>query len=82
MECTDGKLLDFVGYRNELSMIGMTLTFLKIRLQALKVVNFNEDDRITDCKRFALMYRRGMYSKFKTGITLKLTVYDRPARYI
>jgi hypothetical protein len=60
MKCTDSKLLDFVGYRNELSMIGMTLQFLKIRLQSLKTVSLSDDKHMADCKKFALMYRRGI----------------------
>jgi hypothetical protein len=62
-ECTDSKLLDFVGYRNELSMIAMTLAFLKIRLQSLKTVNLDNDEHMADCKKFSLMYRKGACSK-------------------
>lgn len=56
--CTDTTLLDFVGYRNELSMISMVLMLLKSKLYALNSVT-PDIDNMTECQRFALMYRKG-----------------------
>lgn len=57
--CADTQLLEFVGYRNELSMLSMTLALLKSRLHALKTVSFEVDEKLTECQKFALMYRAG-----------------------
>lgn len=57
--CHDPKFLDMVGYRNELSMLSMTLTLLKTRLIALKSVNLDTSDYIPAWRKFALMYRAG-----------------------
>ncbi|KAI7900357.1 uncharacterized protein BX663DRAFT_439793 [Cokeromyces recurvatus] len=50
--------LDFVGYRNELSMISMILGLLNTRLITLTTTSIMGDD-LTDCQRYALMYRKG-----------------------
>lgn len=59
--CADAEYLDFVGYRNELSMLAMTLAILKSRLQALRSTNFVVDDNLPYWQKFALMYRSGTY---------------------
>ncbi|CEP16037.1 hypothetical protein [Parasitella parasitica] len=56
--CTDGNLLDFVGYRNEITMISMTLSLFKSKLYALKSVQL-EKEHIPYWQTFALMYRAG-----------------------
>lgn len=57
--CADSQLLEFVGYRNELSMLSMTLALLKSRLHALKTVSFTVDESISEWQKFSLMYRSG-----------------------
>lgn len=59
--CADAELLDFVGYRNELSMLSMTLAILKSRSQALKTHRFVVDDSLTYTQKCALMYRSGKF---------------------
>lgn len=56
--CTDTALLDFVGYRNELSMISMVLMLLKNKLFALNSVKIDEEN-MTECQRYAVIYRKG-----------------------
>ncbi|KAI8645188.1 hypothetical protein BD408DRAFT_339163 [Parasitella parasitica] len=56
--CTDGNLLDFVGYRNEITMISMTLSLFKGKLYALESVQL-EKQHIPYWQKFALMYRAG-----------------------
>lgn len=58
LNCSDSVLLDFIGYRNELSMISMVLMLLKNKLHALRSVTL-EEENITESQRYALMYRRG-----------------------
>lgn len=59
--CTDTNLLDFVGYRNEITMISMTLSLLKSKLYALKSVKLG-NELIPYWQKFALMYRAGKYT--------------------
>ncbi|CAO3648430.1 unnamed protein product [Mucor fragilis] len=56
--CADAHLLDFVGYRNEITMITMTLALLKSKLHAIKSVQL-ETEHIPYWQQFALMYRAG-----------------------
>ncbi|CAO0790008.1 unnamed protein product [Mucor circinelloides] len=56
--CADARLLDFVGYRNEITMISMTLSLLKSKLHAIKSVHL-ETEHIPYWQKFALMYRTG-----------------------
>lgn len=58
--CSDPQLLDFVGYRNELSMLSMTLALLKNRLHALELPLDVDMNNITYWQRFCLMYRSGI----------------------
>lgn len=57
--CTNTDLLDFVGYRNELSMLSMTLALLTHRLRAIKNITYTVDDEIKYWQKFSLMYRAG-----------------------
>ncbi|ORE19341.1 hypothetical protein BCV71DRAFT_177805 [Rhizopus microsporus] len=57
-----------VGYRNELSMLSMTLTLLKTRLIALKSVNLDTSDNIPAWRKFALMYRAGQEDVYNVTI--------------
>lgn len=57
--CTDAHLLDFVGYRNEITMMSMTLALLKSKLHAIKSVDL-ETEHIPYWQKFALMYRAGI----------------------
>lgn len=59
--CADANLLDFVGYRNEITMISMTLSLLKSKFHALKSVQL-ENEHIPYWQKFALMYRAGKYT--------------------
>ncbi|KAI8147792.1 hypothetical protein BJV82DRAFT_507046 [Fennellomyces sp. T-0311] len=58
LNCTDGRFLDFVGFRNELAMLNTINALLQTRLMAIRNV-------ILDCtnlnphQRYALMYRQG-----------------------
>lgn len=56
--CADEQLLDFVGYRNELAMLSMTLALLNNRLHAIKPLDVDVNN-ITYWQRFCLMYRKG-----------------------
>lgn len=58
--CVDANMLDFVGYRNELAMLGMTHALLQTRL--MKLQNFSLDrNHVKPWQRYALMYRDGKY---------------------
>lgn len=67
--CTDAKLLDFVGYRNELSMLSMTAGLLSYRLRNLRSVQYTIDDSMEYWHKFSLMYRAGKYLFICFGIT-------------
>ncbi|KAI9472414.1 MAG: hypothetical protein EXX96DRAFT_354937 [Benjaminiella poitrasii] len=57
-DCKDPAFLNFVGYRNELSMISMILALLNTRMIALTsspITNKN----LSSCEKYALMYRKG-----------------------
>ncbi|GAA5811478.1 hypothetical protein MFLAVUS_004915 [Mucor flavus] len=61
--CADEQLLDFVGYRNELAMLSMTLALLNNRLHAIKPLDVDVNN-ITYWQRFCLMYRKGQQDIF------------------
>lgn len=64
--CRDAKFLDFVGYRNELSILSMTSGLLNYRLRVLRNVQFNTDDNMAYWQKFSLMYRGGQENIFET----------------
>lgn len=64
--CSDAQLLDFVGYRNEISMISMTTAMLKSKLHALKSVQLPTDN-LPYWQKFALMYRAGNMHVYKSA---------------
>jgi hypothetical protein len=57
-DCTQSKYLDFVGYRNELSMISMTMALLQSRIQNITSVSLDKSN-LKEWQTFALMYRAG-----------------------
>ena len=58
LDCTDSSLLDFVGYRNEISMLNTINALLQARLMAIR--NFSADTKhITSWQKYAIMYRQG-----------------------
>ena len=59
LNCTDGRFLDFVGFRNELAMFNTVNALLQTRLMALrKVVLDIMNPNLY--QKYALMYRQGM----------------------
>lgn len=59
--CTDANLLNFVGYRNELSMLSMTLALITHRLRAIRNTTFTVNDDTKHWQKFSLMYRAGKF---------------------
>ncbi|KAG0168983.1 hypothetical protein DFQ28_005287 [Apophysomyces sp. BC1034] len=83
-KCTDGSLLDFVGYRNELAMLIMTNTLLGSRLHAIERVALDRH-QATWWQHYALMYRDGQIDVLRSALkiietmkqtTLKKMAYD------
>ncbi|CAO3697257.1 unnamed protein product [Rhizopus stolonifer] len=67
-DCSNSALLEKVGYRNELSMLSMTLALLKARLFALKSVTLDVSDNIRPWQKYALMYRSGQEDIYNSTI--------------
>ncbi|KAI8363823.1 hypothetical protein EDC96DRAFT_511847 [Choanephora cucurbitarum] len=62
-KCTEGSLLDFIGYRNEIMALNVTISLLQGRLSALKTVVFKDESSLTSWQKYALMYRKGNQDK-------------------
>ncbi|KAI8979311.1 hypothetical protein BDF20DRAFT_868834 [Mycotypha africana] len=57
-QCTNPRFIEFIGYRNELCMLSMTLQVLETKLRAIQSVDLKKDN-LRDSQKFALMYRKG-----------------------
>ncbi|KAI7851658.1 hypothetical protein BDC45DRAFT_445119 [Circinella umbellata] len=58
LKCTDSSLLDFVGYRNEITMLNTINALLQARLMAIR--KFSVDTtHITSWQKYAILYRQG-----------------------
>ncbi|KAI9263181.1 hypothetical protein BDA99DRAFT_509528 [Phascolomyces articulosus] len=58
LNCTDASLLDFVGYRNEITMLNTVNALLQARLIAIRNFSLNCSN-LTPWQKYAMMYRQG-----------------------
>lgn len=59
--CSDSTLYEFIGYRNELAMLNMTIALLQNRLLAIQKLSVDRT-HLKPWQRFIFMYRDGIIS--------------------
>ncbi|KAI8890858.1 hypothetical protein K501DRAFT_167310 [Backusella circina FSU 941] len=67
-KCTQSEYLDFVGYRNELSVILTITTILKSRLRNITSISLDKDNH-KEWQTFALMYRAGQEDVYRAVLS-------------
>lgn len=60
-QCSDIRLLDFVGFRNELAMLDTFTKLFHFRLAKLQANPVNRE-KATQAQKYAIMYRDGKSS--------------------
>ncbi|KAL1932934.1 hypothetical protein VTP01DRAFT_8612 [Rhizomucor pusillus] len=66
--CSDSTLYEFIGYRNELAMLNMTIALLQNRLLAIQKLSVDRT-HLKPWQRFIFMYRDGQIDVLKSAIS-------------